>query len=157
MQDLFVAGAFTFFHQSPAQPPHQGMKPENGFHQHVKGGGKIVATADMPDFVGQNGFEVSVFQTIRNSFRPDEHRTRNAKDARLKRTAREKKRNTPANSTCLFKPAQRIHFPAFLNWHGCAHGDEIRRQRASQVIEDSHKSAEPNGGKNRGKHLREVR
>lgn len=51
MDYVLVAGAFPFIDQATADPPDKRMEPENGFNEHVEGGGEIVAAADMTEFV----------------------------------------------------------------------------------------------------------
>ena len=41
--DFLVACAFPFFDQARADPPHQRMKPEGSFHQHVNRGSEVIA------------------------------------------------------------------------------------------------------------------
>ena len=36
--DFFVAGALAFFYQARAQPPDQGVEPEDSLDQHVQRG-----------------------------------------------------------------------------------------------------------------------
>ena len=64
--DLLVTGALALFEQARSQPPDKGIEPENRFDQHVHRGVEIVATAYVPDFVCEDGFEVRVFQAVRD-------------------------------------------------------------------------------------------
>ena len=52
----FVAGALAFFFQSRAQPPHERMEPEDGFHSRVNGCKQVVAAADVAQLVRQDRF-----------------------------------------------------------------------------------------------------
>src|SRR5579863_194347 len=68
LQDFFVASALAFLHQPPAQPPDQGVKPEEGFNHHVNRGGQIVATAGVTYFVSENRFQVCIVQVLGDAF-----------------------------------------------------------------------------------------
>ena len=57
-QNVLVAGALALFNEAGADPPDQRMKPEDGFHHHVDGGGEIVAAADVAELVGNHGFQL---------------------------------------------------------------------------------------------------
>ena len=69
--NFFIASTLALFDQARAEPPDERMKPEHGLDQHVQRGGKIIAAADMPDFVGEDGFKVDIFEIIGDSFGPD--------------------------------------------------------------------------------------
>src|SRR6266851_6076331 len=58
-QDFLVAGAFALLHQPRPQPPSQRVKPKAGFNHHVYRSGKIVAAAYVPQFVGEDRFQVA--------------------------------------------------------------------------------------------------
>src|ERR1044071_9260281 len=50
-QHLFVAGSLAFVEEAGADPPDQGMEPENRFDGHMNRGPQVVATADVALFV----------------------------------------------------------------------------------------------------------
>ena len=57
-QYLFIARTLAFCDESRSDPPHQRMKPENRFDQHVSGCGKVVSTAKMTQLVCENCLEL---------------------------------------------------------------------------------------------------
>jgi hypothetical protein len=46
-EHFFIAGAFAFFDKARADPPDQGMEPEERFDYHVERRGEIIAATDM--------------------------------------------------------------------------------------------------------------
>ena len=64
------------------------MKPEDGFYEHVDGGGEIVATPDVEQFVSEDGFQVCVFEVAGDSVRPQQDRPADTEDAGFERTVR---------------------------------------------------------------------
>jgi hypothetical protein len=69
-------------------PNHQTkrVKPEDGFHQHVQRGGEIVAAEYVPNFVGENGFQVRITGAFRNVFGPHQNGPAYAKNAGFQRS-----------------------------------------------------------------------
>jgi len=59
------------------------MKPEQRFDAHVQRGCQVVAIADMPEFVSEDGIELLRGQVVRDSFRQQQHRAKDAEDAGL--------------------------------------------------------------------------
>src|SRR4029077_6417134 len=56
--DRFIAGEFTLFEQSRADPPDQRVEPEDRFDKHVDRSKEVVAAADMPELVCDGGVEL---------------------------------------------------------------------------------------------------
>jgi hypothetical protein len=80
---FFVAGALAFFFEARAQPPHQGMEPEDGFDGHVNDGKQVVAAADVAQFVRQDRFQLRVLQPVSDAGGKPEDWAENAEDAGL--------------------------------------------------------------------------
>jgi len=49
-------------------PPHAGIKPEDGFYEHVNSGDKIIAVANMGQFMGNHGFPLRWSQVVQDTF-----------------------------------------------------------------------------------------
>jgi hypothetical protein len=82
-----VAGALAFFDQAPLHPPDQGVEPECGFDEHVKGGGEVVAAARVGELMDEDGFDVLVVEALGEALGPDERRAEDAEDSGLHRLA----------------------------------------------------------------------
>ena len=72
--DLFVARPLALVNQPLLNPPHQRMKPEDGFDHHVNGCGEIVAAADVTQFVREDRFKLSIGEPLTDASRPHQHR-----------------------------------------------------------------------------------
>ena len=49
------AQALALIKKTRSDPPDQRVKPEHGFRDHVNGGGRVVATPDVTQLVGEHG------------------------------------------------------------------------------------------------------
>ncbi len=83
-QHRFVAGALAFAHQPASQPPDQRMKPEQAFHQHVDGGGEIVAPPEVAKFVRQDGVHFLRAEPRLDAIRQHQHWPEDADQARVR-------------------------------------------------------------------------
>lgn len=72
---MFIAGAFPFFNQTRADPPHQGMEPEQRLDQHVNRCDKIVAPPHMTQLMGDHRFELRSTQLLNDALRQQENGT----------------------------------------------------------------------------------
>ena len=72
--DVGVAGALALVDEPRADPPHQRVKPEQRLDDHVHRRGEIVATANVHDFVRENGLHLALVQMIGDASRPQQHR-----------------------------------------------------------------------------------
>lgn len=82
-QDTFVAIPLPFRDHSGADPPDEGMEPEERLHAHVQSGGKVVPMANVAELVGQDRFELLGCQIARNSFRQQKQWAQHAENARF--------------------------------------------------------------------------
>ena len=78
---MLVAGAFALGFEARAEPPNDGVEPEDGFDEHVQGCGEVVAAADVGDLVGEDGFEVGIVEALGDGGGPDEDGAEDAVDA----------------------------------------------------------------------------
>ena len=56
------------FDEPFADPPYQRVEPKNRLHQHVDGGGEVIATADVAQFVSHDRVELIGHQPFSNPF-----------------------------------------------------------------------------------------
>jgi hypothetical protein len=66
-QDLFVASALSLLHHPLPDPPHEGMEPKDGLHEHMQSSGEIVPATDVTQFVRNNGFHLWWRQTVEHA------------------------------------------------------------------------------------------
>ena len=64
------------------------MKPEDGLHHHVDGGGQIVVPSHVLHFVSQDSLKMSVLQMFGDSRRPKQRWPENAENTGLERALR---------------------------------------------------------------------
>ena len=171
---FFVTGALAFFFETRAQPPDQGMEPEEGFDQHVEGGKQVVAAADVTEFVGEDGFEFGAVEAVRDAGGKPEDRAENAEDAGLELgggrdegAGGHRARGLPIGASGGWQPprrlpcgqpAPRVEFSAFGQRFGGMDGGGHAAPARPGVEQDGHEAAEPErqeqggekGGRGRG-------
>src|ERR1700733_6937457 len=82
--DGLIACTFSFFQQTPLQPPDNWMEPKNHLNQHLKGCSEIIATLDVRDFVSNDPLNLSVSELLRNSSWPHQRGSPDAEDTGFK-------------------------------------------------------------------------
>ena len=85
-QHLFVARAFTLIDEARSDPPHQRVKPEHGFREHVDGCGHVVAASDVTQLVRQHGCKLPRRQIVFDARRHQQYRTPETHDTGLHHT-----------------------------------------------------------------------
>jgi hypothetical protein len=78
---MLVAGLFAGGHETRADPPHHGVKPEQRLDRHVDYRGQVVATPHVADLVRDNRGELIVGQVPVDPCRQEDHRPPEANDA----------------------------------------------------------------------------
>src|SRR5215813_12308594 len=78
LQDFFIARSFPLIDELFPDPSHQWIKPEQRLNQHVHCSPKVIAPADMAQFVDQNRVELFRRHSRRYALRKDQHRRENA-------------------------------------------------------------------------------
>src|SRR4029077_7817838 len=112
----FVTGAFALFNEARSQPPDQRVKPEDGFHQHVKCSRQIVAAAYVPEFVREDGVEVRVFEASGDSLWPYQNRPRYAENPRFQGSRRQVHFDRVAYPARSLQPAKYLQFAPLTQW-----------------------------------------
>ena len=80
-QNPFIACTLAFVYQASTNPPYKWMKPEGRFDGHVEYGSKIVATADVAQFVREDSLDVLWLQMLRNRAWPYKNGIAEAKNS----------------------------------------------------------------------------
>ena len=83
LQHVFIASALAFLHQPRTHPPNQWVKPEDRLDKHVERRREVVATANVTQLVGQDGFQLRRRETFLETRGHEQYRTPESDDARL--------------------------------------------------------------------------
>jgi hypothetical protein len=82
-EHFFITGDFPLLYHPLSDPPHQRMKPEDCFHEHMNRGDQIVPVVNMTEFMCDDAFQLGWSQPVENPFWQQHDRPEHTEDTWL--------------------------------------------------------------------------